>query len=147
MMMSPRSVLFVCNMNSVRSPMAACQFKAIFGAHIHVDSAGLYPGWRDPFTDSVLSEIQLSLGDSQAKTLSAINLDDFDLIVALTPEVTGEIRRLVAKEKLEFWPIDNPSTVAGGEEAVLTAYRAVRDEIAGKIRSRFGPVPHDAQTS
>lgn len=127
--------------------MAACQFKAIYGTQIRTDSAGLYPGWRDPFTDIVLSEINLSLGESQAKTLSAIDLNDFDLIIALTPEVTGEVRRLVAKEKLEFWPIDNPSTAAGGQEAVLTAYRAVRDEIATKIRNRFGSPASDPSLS
>ncbi|MEO1149751.1 MAG: low molecular weight phosphatase family protein [Pseudomonadota bacterium] len=135
--MAPQSVLFICNMNSVRSPMAACLMASIVRGDMHIDSAGLYPGWRDPFTDTVLSELDMSLGTSQAKTLAAIDLEDFDLVVALTPEVVGEVRRLIPKERLEFWPIDNPSTVAGGEAAVLTAYRSVRDEIAGKIRERF----------
>ena len=131
------NVLFLCNMNSVRSPMAACLFAREFGRDIDVDSAGIYPGWRDPFTEKVLSEFGLSLGDRDAKTLADIRVDDFDLIIAMTPEVAGEIRRLQTAAPVEYWDVENPSTQPGGDEAVLDAYRKVRDAIAARIAARF----------
>ncbi len=134
----PKSVLFVCNMNSVRSPMAAMLFDRLSGSSVPCDSAGLYQGWRDPFTDIVLKEAGLSLGDREAKTLADIDLSRFDLVIALTPEAAGEVRRLTAAERVKYWEVSNPSTAAGGEEAVIAAYRDVRNDLEERIRQRFG---------
>lgn len=130
-----KSVLFVCNLNSVRSPMAAAILQSM-GA-VRVDSAGVYEGGLDPFVEGVLGEIGLSLGDYEPKAVSDVRLETFDLIVALTPEAATEARRFAPRERVEFWPIDNPSDVRGGREALLDAYRAVRDELRGRIRARF----------
>ncbi len=130
-----KSVLFVCNLNSVRSPMAAAILQSM-GA-VRVDSAGVYEGGLDPFVEGVLGEIGLSLGDYEPKAVSDVRPETFDLIVALTPEAAAEARRFAPRERIEFWPIDNPSDVRGGREALLDAYRAVRDELQGRIRARF----------
>jgi protein-tyrosine-phosphatase len=130
-----KSVLFVCNMNSVRSPMAAAILQSM-GA-VRVDSAGVYEGGLDPFVEGVLGEIGMSLGDYEPKSVSDVRPETFDLIVALTPEAAEEARRFAPRERIEYWPIDNPSDVRGGREALLDAYRAVRDELRGRIRARF----------
>lgn len=135
----PKSVLFVCNMNSVRSPMAAAILKAEAGGALFVDSAGVYEGGIDPFIETVLGEIGLALDGYEPKALDDIRLNDFDLVVALTPEAAAEARRSLPRERVEFWPIDNPSDVAGGRDALIAAYRAVRDELSGRIRARFRP--------
>ncbi len=132
-----KKVLFVCNMNSVRSPMAAAILANEPGARTLVDSAGVYEGGADPFVASVLDEIGVSLGDYEPKALSDIDVSRFDLVVALTPEAAAEARRLVPANRIEFWPIDNPSDVRGGDDALFSAYRAVRDELAARIRARF----------
>ena len=124
-------------MNSVRSPMGAAILAADFDGAIATDSAGVYEGGFDPFVEGVLSEIGISLGDYQPKAVSDLRLDDFDLVVALTPEAAAELRRSLPREKIEFWPIDNPSDVRGDRNALMEAYRAVRDEIRGRIRGRF----------
>lgn len=133
----PKSVLFVCNMNSVRSPMAAAILKAEASGALKVDSAGVYEGGIDPFIETVLGEIGLALDDYEPKALDEIKLDQFDLVVALTPEAAAEARRSLPRERIEFWPIENPSDVAGGRDALLNAYRAVRDELVGRIKARF----------
>ncbi len=138
------SVLFVCNMNSVRSPMAALLMAGAVEGDMKIDSAGLYPGWLDPFTQEIMSEVGISMDGYTTKRLSDIEPDKFDLVVAMTPEAAGEIRRLVPKEKLEFWPIDNPSTETGAREEVLAAYRGVRDEILEKITRRFSGIRQKA---
>lgn len=132
-----KSVLFVCNMNSVRSPMAAAILASQSQGALKVDSAGVYEGGLDPFVESVLSEIGMSLGDYEPKAVSDIRLEGFDLVIALTPEAAAEIRRHLPRERIEFWPIENPSDVRGDRNALMSAYRSVRDELRGRIRVRF----------
>lgn len=132
-----KSVLFACNQNSVRSPMAAALLRAEAGSRLKVDSAGVYEGGPDPFVEIVLDEIGVGLGGQEPKAMSALDLSKFDLLVALTPEAAGELRKTVPREKIEFWDIENPSETRGGRDAVVAAYRSVRDELARRLRVRF----------
>ena len=50
------SILFLCGMNSIRSPMAEAIAKAALPSTVYIASAGVRAGERDPFVDSVLSE-------------------------------------------------------------------------------------------
>lgn|SRR5690606_4413446 len=117
--------------------MAAAILKHDAHGGLRIDSAGVYEGGLDPFVGGVLGEIGMSLGDYEPKAVNDIRLDAFDLVIALTPEAAGELRRSLPREKIEFWPIENPSDVMGGREALLNAYRAVRDDLAARIRVRF----------
>jgi protein-tyrosine-phosphatase len=38
---------------------------------------------------------------------------------------------------VEYWPIMDPSVVAGSREQILAAYRQVRDTLEKRIRVRF----------
>lgn len=132
-----KSILFVCNMNSVRSPMAAAILASESAGTLIVDSAGVYEGGLDPFVEGVLGEIGMSLGGYEPKSVSDVRLENFDLVIALTPEAAAEARRTLPRDRIEFWPIDNPSETVGGREALLEAYRAVRDDLRSRIRVRF----------
>ena len=52
-----QSVLFMCALNAVRSPMAEAMAKHFFGRSIYVQSAGAKKGETDPFALAVLDEI------------------------------------------------------------------------------------------
>ncbi len=132
-----KKVLFVCNMNSVRSPMASAILASAGAAGVSADSAGVYEGGADPFVAAVLDEIGVSLGDYEPKALSDVDVSRFDVVIALTPEAAAEARRLIPSSRIEFWPTDNPSDVRGGDDALFSAYRAVRDELRERIRARF----------
>ena len=45
----PGAVLFVCTMNSVRSPMAAAILRHLAGRRLYVESAGVRAGGSDAF--------------------------------------------------------------------------------------------------
>ena len=133
-----RSVLFVCNMNSVRSPMAAALLRSKAGDALNVDSAGLHEdGYFDTFVQSVLGEIGASFDSHEPKSLRRLNLDQFDIAIALTPDAAEAARRLMPPEKVEFWPIENPSDANGGLKEALAAYRSVRDALIERIEERF----------
>ncbi len=132
-----QSILFVCNMNSVRSPMAAALLNRQTAGDAKVDSAGVYEGGLDPFVEIVMQELGVSLENHEPKTLSNVELENVDVIVALTPEAAVEARRFLPREKIEFWDIENPSQERGGREAILEAYRGVRDELQRRLQARF----------
>ena len=131
------SVLFVCNMNSVRSPMAAALLRAMAGSGLRVDSAGVYEGWLDPFVEAIMQEESISLEDHEPKAMKTLELAQFDVIIALTQEAAGEARRFVEGDQIELWSIVNPSEERGGRDEVLRAYRAVKDALKEKIALRF----------
>ena len=57
-----QSVLFCCNYNTVRSPMAEGIFKKLIGPNIFVQSAGIYDTLEiDGFSVRVCNEIDVKL--------------------------------------------------------------------------------------
>lgn len=132
-----KSILFVCNQNSVRSPMAAALLHAAAGARLQVDSAGVHEGGLDPFAAAVLDEIGVGLTGHEPKALHALDLAAVDLAIALTPEAAGELRKILPRERIEFWDIENPSGAIGGRAAILDAYRAVRDALSRRLAAKF----------
>lgn len=132
-----QSVLFACNMNSVRSPMAASLLRLAAGDKLSVDSAGVYEGGLDPFVEIVMGELGVAMQSHEPKTLSEVDLKNFDVVIALTPEAAVEARRHVPRASIEFWDIENPSDERGGRDAIVGAYRQVRDALRKKLARRF----------
>ena len=140
----PGAVLFACNFNRVRSPMAEALMKLAYGDQVFVDSVGLRheEGHHevDPFAAAVIDELGGDLADFHPKTFDELEDESFDVIVSLTPEAQHravELTRNHAAE-LEYWPTHDPTLVTGSREQILDAYREVRDELARRIRERFG---------
>ncbi|WP_019172993.1 low molecular weight phosphatase family protein [Pseudaminobacter salicylatoxidans] len=136
---APRSILFVCGMNAVRSPMAELLARKVLPASTFIASAGVRVGERDPFVDAVLAEEGLSLNDRQPRTMEELEDDYFDLIVTLAPEAHHaalELTRSMAID-VEYWPTADPTTVTGTREQILDAYRDVRERLKARIANRL----------
>jgi protein-tyrosine-phosphatase len=137
----PGAVLFACNLNQVRSPMAAALLQRRLGSRVYVDSCGLREGEGiDPFVVAVMAEVGVDLSEQTSKTFSDLAPDSFDLIVSLTPE-SHERALAVSRGRavdVEFWPTCDPTAEGGSREQRMVAYRRVRDEVSGKISARFG---------
>ena len=56
----PSSVLFMCSMNAIRSPMAEEIAKRILPKGTYVQSAGARKGKSDPFLEIILDEAGMS---------------------------------------------------------------------------------------
>jgi protein-tyrosine-phosphatase len=143
----PQAVLFACGLNTVRSPMAERMFKHLFGVGTYVASAGVRKGELDPFAVAVMDEIGLDIKRHRPKTFD--ELEDweglnFDVIITLTPEAHHralELTRVLAVD-VEYWPTPDPTDGSGNREQRLDAYRAVRDQLLSRIKTRFGrPAP------
>ncbi len=134
----PGSVLFMCAMNVIRSPMAEVIARSLMPS-VYVASAGVRPGERDPFVDVVLEEIGLSLGNHEPRLLHELEDDYFDLVITLSPEAHHRALELTRSSAVEviYWPVADPTVVTGTREQVLDAYRDVRNALMKMIRERF----------
>ncbi|MDX2263563.1 MAG: arsenate reductase ArsC [Hyphomicrobiales bacterium] len=135
----PGAVLFACNMNAVRSPMAAALFKHLAGRRVYVESAGVRPGEPDHFAAAVMDEIGIDISGHRPHSIDDLNDTSFDVVVTLAPEAHHkalEMTRTMAVD-VEYWPTIDPSATMGSREQILDAYRAVRDSLASRIKARF----------
>jgi protein-tyrosine-phosphatase len=137
----PKAVLFACNLNRVRSPMAEALLKRRFGAGLVVESCGLRPPDEiDPFVVAVMDEIGLDLAGRRPQGFEAVADTDFDLVVSLTPEAQHRAVELTRHRAvgIEYWPVADPTLAEGSREQRLEAYRAVRDDLDRRLEARFG---------
>ena len=143
----PHSVLFCCDQNSVRSPMAEGLMKRLHGQKIYVQSAGVRNDLEiDGFAVAVCQEIGVELSRHRSRSFEEMktlgdDLTGFDLIVALSPASQRLALDLTRHSHLtvEYWPVLDPTGVGEGREAKLAAYRLTRDQIRDRMLARFGP--------
>ena len=135
----PGAVLFACNRNAVRSPIAASILKHLAGGRIYVDSAGVRAGEPDPFAAAVMEELGIDLSRHRPKSLDELADRSFDLIVSLSPQAHHKALQLVHgfAVDVEYWPTQDPSLAEGSREQIMDAYRSLRDGLFRKIKQRF----------
>ena len=142
-----QSILFVCNFNTIRSPMAEALARHHFGDRLHVQSAGLAAGLEDgaadPFVAAALDEQSVPV-DHEPQALEELEDFFFDRIVTLTPRAHHralEWTRSMPVE-VEYWPVPDPTATDGTREQRMVAYRETRDYLARRIEERFGTEAH-----
>jgi protein-tyrosine-phosphatase len=143
----PASVLFCCDHNAVRSPMAEGLMKKFYGQACYVQSAGVRNDLEvDGFAVAVCQELGIELGRHRSRSFEEMqqwgdDLSGFDLIVALSPASQRQALELTRYYHLtvEYWPILDPSGLGETREAKLASYRLSRDQIRDRMFARFGP--------
>lgn len=143
----PQSVLFCCDHNAVRSPIAEGLMKQLYGQRAYVQSAGVHNDLEiDGFAVAVSREIGIELERHRSRSFDEMaqwgdDLSGFDLIVALSPASQRAALELTryAHIDVEYWPIMDPTGLGESREAKLSAYRQTRDQIRKNMLARFGP--------
>lgn len=135
----PRSVLFTCNENAVRSPMAEGLARAYFKRRIFVASAGIIAGQLDPFSVEVMRGLNIDISNHQPKTFDDVAEEDFALVISLTPEAQHHAVELTRNSDavVEYWPTFDPTIIEGSRQSRLDAYIQVRDALRKRIIERF----------
>ena len=139
----PGSVLFACNRNTIRSPMAEGLMKHLLGHRVYVDSVGVRVEETepDPFAVAALAELGLDISQHKPKNFDQTSDHSVDLIVTFSPQAQHwavELTRSLACD-VEYWPMADPTFIEGNRETRLAAYRQLRDEIFARIKQRFPP--------
>ena len=138
-MRPPGSVLFACNHNAIRSPMAAALLRHLHARRIFVDSVGVRAATIDPFAVAVMEEFGIDLRGHVTKSFEELEDLSFDLVISLTPEAQHravELTRSMACD-VEFWPSLDPTVIEGSRAEILAAYRNLRDTLWRRVQERF----------
>ncbi|WP_375255217.1 low molecular weight phosphatase family protein [Yoonia sp.] len=143
----PQSVLFCCDHNSVRSPMAEGIMKQLYGKQSYVQSVGVKNDLEiDGFSVAVCAEIGVELSRHRSRSFDEMedwgdDLSSFDLVLALSPASQRRALDLTQFYHLdvEYWPILDPTGLGDNREARLALYRQARDQIKDRLIGRWGP--------
>ena len=142
----PQSVLFCCDHNAVRSPMAEGIMKKFYGTGTYVQSVGVMNDLEiDGFAIVVCEGLGIELSRHRSRSFDEMqewgdDLSSFDLIIALSP---ASQRRALDLTRLfhltvEYWPIMDPTGLGETREAKLASYRQTRDQIVDQLLRRWG---------
>lgn len=143
----PQSVLFCCDHNAVRSPLAEGLMKKLYGQRAYVQSAGVFNDLEiDGFAVAVSNEMGIELSRHRSRSFDEMiewgdDLSGFDLIVALSPASQRKALEMTrhAHVDIEYWPIMDPTGLGETRDAKVQAYRQTRDQIVKRMIERFGP--------
>lgn len=128
-----RRVAFVCVGNSCRSQMAEAWLRHLAGSEpnpvaVEAVSAGLHPlGYITEETKEVMEEKNVSLAGQESKGLEAIDWQQVEILVNMTPLPGRSVVPGFQGERLD-WKIPDPY----GQP--LRTYRRVRDQLERKVK-------------
>ena len=135
------TVLFVCSMNSVRSPIAAALARQAFPGRVIARSVGVNGGKADAFVHEVMEEIGIDMSVHTPHILDELVANHFDLVITLSDDAPEAVRRKgLEAGAVEEWQVADPSLVEGSRDVVLTAYRELRDGLRRRVRDRLEPL-------
>jgi thioredoxin type arsenate reductase len=128
-------VLFLCVANSGRSQMAEGFARVYAPPGIEVWSAGSEPRQVHPLAVAVMAEEGIDLAGQRSKGVGEVPVDRIGTVVTLCaeevcPTFPGSVRRL-------HWPLPDPAAADGNDEERRATFRAVRDEIHGRVAGLF----------
>jgi arsenate reductase len=143
----PQSVLFCCDHNCVRSPMAEGMMKKFYGHAVYVQSAGVRSELEiDGFAVAVCRELEVELDAHRVRSFDEMeqwgdDLSAFDLIIALSPASQRRVLELTRYFALDvdYWPVLDPTGLGETRQDKLKSYRMTRDQIRDRLLQRFGP--------
>lgn len=142
----PQSVLFCCDHNAVRSPMAEGIMKKFYGIDTYVQSVGVHNDMEiDGFSIAVCQELDVELSRHRSRSFDEMeewgdDLSSFDLVIALSPASQRRALELTRFFHLsvEYWPILDPTGLGESREDKLSSYRQARDQIIKRFVDKWG---------
>lgn len=137
---APGAILFVCYLNSIRSPMAEGLMKKHFGKETYVQSCGMASGELDDLMVAIMKETSVDMSGHESRTLDELDETSFDVVIAFT-ESAGEAARAYFADndvEIEVWPTPDPTAGSLDVRSMMNNYRSVRDYIEGRLLRRFG---------
>ncbi len=133
-------VLFICQLNSVRSPMAEGLLRKRLGDKVHVKSCGLTPDDPNDFMLSIMKEVGVDMSNHKPLGLEDIKHEHFDRIIAFTAGAKAGAEAILGDRLpiIELWAVPNPGEGSLDVRALLNNYRAIRSNIDARLAREFG---------
>jgi arsenate reductase (thioredoxin) len=123
-------VLFVCVQNAGRSQMAAALLDHFAEGRVHVRSAGSDPADQvNPAVVAAMAELGIDIGKEFAKPMTDEVVKAADAVITMG---CGDACPIYPGKRYEDWEVADPA------EADLDGVRAIRDDIAERVRRLLG---------
>jgi len=136
--MAKSNVLFLCTGNSARSQMAEAFLRQYAGDRFEALSAGLEPKGINPYTIRVMDEAGIDIRDQKSESTSDyMGRMFYRYVITVCSHADENCPQALwaqAGTKLH-WPFEDPAAATGSDEAIMTKFREVRDQIEAKIKT------------
>ncbi|MEL6686440.1 MAG: hypothetical protein AAFP97_02325 [Pseudomonadota bacterium] len=132
-------ILFVCQLNMVRSPMAEGLAKK---KGLNAVSCGMRPSGSNEADDlmvAVMREVGVDMSAHQPQSLNDVSERVFDRIITFSDD-SFEASKAIFKShpKIELWSIPMPPAGAYDIRAIMDSYRSIRTIISNRIEKMAG---------
>jgi arsenate reductase len=132
-----KRVLFLCTHNSARSQMAEGLVRHFAGGQFEACSAGTEATRVRPLAIKAIAELGIDISAQQSKTLDQYLNEPFDAVITVCDDANQACPMFPGGKQRLHWSTPDPSTATGTEEEQLQVYRAVRDQLRGRIESEL----------
>ena len=133
-MTDPIRVLILCTGNSARSQMAEGLLRHDGGDTFAVESAGIEPSFVRPEAIKVMREIGIDISGHRSKSIDQFTAQQFDHVITVCDNAKQNCPIFPGPAQRIHWSIEDPAAVGGNEETRLTASRAARDDLRGRLQ-------------
>ena len=127
-------ILFLCTGNSCRSQMAEGFARHLAGDRAEIVSAGIEAHGKNPRAIAAMAEVGIDISAQESTRLSKEMLDGCDLVVTVCGHADEHCPVLPPDVRRVHWPLPDPAKARGTEEQIRDQFRAVRDDIAQRVR-------------
>ena len=133
------NILFVCELNSVRSVMAEGILSKRLGHKANVESCGLNPEAPNDFMITIMKEVDVDMSAHEPRGFVDVKDIDFDRIIAFTQKAKDKTEAVLGAEnpEIELWDVPNPGEGSFDVRAMMNNYRAIRTHIQARIDREF----------
>jgi arsenate reductase len=129
-----KRVLILCTGNSARSQMAEGLLREMAGDHVEVASAGVSPTQVRPEAIAAMREIGIDISGYRSKSVDEFVNQNFDYVITVCDNANEQCPVFPGQVKRIHWSFDDPAAARGEDDARLSVFRRVRDEIRGQLR-------------
>ena len=137
--MMTKKILFVCNLNAVRSVLAEYMVNEWFSDRAHAESSGIIAGSPDGYAASVAREEGLDIMAHESRYLEDIDCTAFDEIISFSLEAANEVARLKLPSSITtyHWEVRDLASIAGSRDERLILYRGVFADVKKHLLHHF----------
>ena len=128
------TILILCTANSARSQMAEGLLRDLAGEQFEIYSAGSKPSTVNPFAIRAMQERGLDIRHHHSKHLNQFIDVPFDYVITVCDNAAESCPIFPAPAQRIHWGFPDPAAVEGSDEALLEAFRVVRDAIEQQLR-------------
>jgi len=135
-----KSILFVCNLNAVRSVLAEYMTNRWYQGEIIAQSCGVIAGSPDGYAASVALAHDVDITEHESRYLSDLDVTGFDEIISFSQDAANEVARLGLPDSIAtaYWEVTDFSAIGNSREERLAVYRLVFVDIEKHILGHFG---------